>query len=597
MEEIPIKIKSARLNIKRRAHLPKMPFNNIAISLSGGGFRATCIHLGLLSYLSSIKLFNVSLLERVRIISTVSAGTFVGLKYASTIKKGGTFEDAYKSILEFMTKVDLVEDALNQLSDDENWNSYQGRSLINAFSSIYHKSFATETFGLLFNESPAIHLKELSFNATEFNFALPFTFQKTEKQNPKTGNNTHEYIGNKKIQIPIDVAKEIRLADIIAASSCFPFGFEPINFPDDFIYDEAVKLKDRSLLPKHVYDGEKIEYPIGLMDGGVGDNQGVDSILNAEERMKNYSDELKDFRSKDKKAVDLYILSDGTNPSMQSYTRSSKDKIPYVGKWSFKLFRYFGIIISILGLTSIVYACYLENRTLIILLTILGTIGILMAFVFFIFSRGIVGLSKRVGVPSFFSKKLFHVDKLKLATLNNLLVNRRNSVTKMITKVFIKQMRWFSFERVYGDYGWKPRLIMNAVFELTADEVKKRKAKYPYLSPEILNPSAAIIEVSDKALKMETTLWFKPEQLKGEKNMPNSIIACGQFTICFNLIEYFEKFIINPKYKNDYEKYSPETKQALSELYNHLMLDWEKFKKNPYWMIEELHKKIEYTEM
>lgn len=591
------KKKVTRLKTKNRAHLPKMPFNTIAISLSGGGFRATCIHMGVLSYLSSLKLFNISLLERIRVISTVSAGTFAGLKYASTLKKGGTFEDFYKSLLDFMTKTDLVEEALEHLAGDENWHSTRKRSLINAFSSIYHKTFESETFGLLFNESPSIHLKELSFGATEFDFALPFHFQKTEKSHIRTGTDTHEYIGNKKIHIPVDVAKEIRMADIIAASSCFPFGFEPINFPDDFIYEGAVKLKDTSLLPKKVYDGEKIEYPIGLMDGGVDDNQGVDAIVRAEERMKNYPDDLHEFRSKDKKSVDLYILSDGTNPSMQSYARSNKDKIPFIGKWSFKLMRSFGIIISILGLTAIVYACYIENRTLIILLTILGTIGILMAFVFFIFSRGLVGLSKRFGIPSFFSERLFHVDKLKFGTLNNLLVNRRNSVMKMVSKVFIKQMRWFSFERVYGDYGWKPRLIMNAVFELTVGEVEKRKAKYPYLNPEILNPSDEIMEVSAKALKMSTTLWFTPEQLKGNRNTPNSIIACGQFTMCFNLIEYFEKFLFNPKYKNDYEKYSPETKLALNQLYNDLMLDWKKFKLNPYWMIEELHKNIEYTEI
>ena len=404
-------------------------------------------------------------------------------------------------------------------------------------------------------------------------------------------------ITNRKIRIPIEMAKEIRLADIIAASSCFPFGFEPINFPDDFIYEGVTKLNKAELLPQYVSDGEKIEYPIGLMDGGVDENQGVDSIITAEERMKNYPDNLKEFRSHDKKAIDLYILSDGTNPSMQGYTRSKKDKLPFVGRWSFKLLRYFGIFISMLGLTAIIYACYLENRTVIILLAIFGTLGILMAFVFLLLSRGLVGLSKRAGVPSFFSQRLFHVDKLKFGTLNNLLINRRNSVTKMISKVFIKQMRWFSFERVYGDYAWKPRLIMNAVFELSTEDVEKRKIKYPFLSQEILNPGKEIMTVSDKAMKMATTLWFTEEHLKGNKNMPNTIIANGQYTLCFNLIEYFEKFIFNVKYKKDFEKYSPELKHELQILYNSLLADWKKFKENPYWMIEELHKKIGYTEI
>src|SRR5688572_19658073 len=88
--EKPLKVKA-----KRRAHLPKMPFNNIAISLSGGGFRGASIHLGVMCYLSTKFFRGVTLLERIRVISTVSGGTFVGAKYAATLKRGGTFEDCY----------------------------------------------------------------------------------------------------------------------------------------------------------------------------------------------------------------------------------------------------------------------------------------------------------------------------------------------------------------------------------------------------------------------------------------------------------------------------------------------------------------------
>jgi hypothetical protein len=73
--------------------------------------------------------------------------------------------------------------------------------------------------------------------------------------------------------------------------------------------------------------------------------------------------------------------------------------------------------------------------------------------------------------------------------------------------------------------------------------------------------------------------------------MPNTIIACGQFTICFNLIKYFEKYLYHPKYKKDYEKYSPETKEELAKLYYSLMTDWKKFKEDPYWMVQELNQK------
>ena len=53
------------------ANLPKAPFQNLALSLSGGGYRAASFHLGLMTYLSSVHWRGKTLLERIRIISTV----------------------------------------------------------------------------------------------------------------------------------------------------------------------------------------------------------------------------------------------------------------------------------------------------------------------------------------------------------------------------------------------------------------------------------------------------------------------------------------------------------------------------------------------
>ena len=577
-------------NGKRKEKLPKAPFHNIAISLSGGGFRATAFHLGVLSYLSSKKFLNVSLLERTRVLSTVSAGTFVGVKYATTLKKGGTIEDCYKSLYVFMCDCDLVSKALKYLSEDKNWENDKQRTLINAFAAVYHNDFESEMFGLLWNETISIHLKEIIFNATEFNFGLPFRFQKSERSKIQSENHSNDFIGNKKIHIPVDVAKEIRFADIIAASSCFPFGFEPINFPDDFIHETAVKLKDKSLFPNHVYDGDQIHYPIGLMDGSIDDNQGVDGVITAEERMKHYPDELQKFCSDDEKSLDLYIISDASSPKITNHIKSTTDTIRVLGNWNFESLKYFGITSAIIGITAITYACYVTNRTLIIGLSIFGTFGLLAAFILLLFSLGLTGLTRKIGVPEFVVKRLLHFDKLKLGTLYNLMVNRKKSAMTLISDVFIKHMRWFSYERVYGDIVWRPRLIMNAVYEFTEDEVEKRKRKYPEMNAEIFEPGKEIIKVTAKANMMGTKLWFTPEELEGNENMPDTLIACGQFTICFSLLEYIEKYIKNKKFQNNYDKYSEETKNAIDQLESELLEDWRKFKKEPYWMVREWNK-------
>ena len=128
---------------------------------------------------------------------------------------------------------------------------------------------------------------------------------------------------------------------------------------------------------------------------------------------------------------------------------------------------------------------------------------------------------------------------------------------------------------------------MNAAFEFTPEEVVKRKKKYPYLSSELLEPSEEIILAASIACSMGTTLWFTTEELMGDKNKLDTIIACGQFTMCFNLLEYIEKFIKNKEYHEDYDSYNLETKKAIDELYNGLLEDWKKFKKDPYWMARE----------
>ena len=128
---------------------------------------------------------------------------------------------------------------------------------------------------------------------------------------------------------------------------------------------------------------------------------------------------------------------------------------------------------------------------------------------------------------------------------------------------------------------------MNAVFELTEKEVNKRKLKYPYFTNELTEPGPQIMEVASRSLKMGTTLWFTANELKGAKPLPDAIIACGQFTICFNLLEYFEKYIHNAAYKSDYEAYSDELKKGLTQLHASLLEDWKKFKNDPYWMVNQ----------
>jgi hypothetical protein len=61
------------------------------------------------------------------------------------------------------------------------------------------------------------------------------------------------------------------LGDVIAASSCFPLGFEPIIFPEDFCDNEESLKRLQKLTPNQA--------KVALMDAGLYDNLALTSIL------------------------------------------------------------------------------------------------------------------------------------------------------------------------------------------------------------------------------------------------------------------------------------------------------------------------------
>jgi NTE family protein len=66
----------------------------IGLSLSGGGSRAIAFHLGCLS-----ALHNLGILDKVRVISTVSGGSVIGALYAATDEPFPVFEAKVRSLL------------------------------------------------------------------------------------------------------------------------------------------------------------------------------------------------------------------------------------------------------------------------------------------------------------------------------------------------------------------------------------------------------------------------------------------------------------------------------------------------------------------
>lgn len=518
---------------------------NIALTFSGGGYRAAAFHLGVLSYLDSVKAGeDSSLLKHVAALSTISGGTITGLRYMLGLSRGESMEDIYNDLYSFFTDVDLATIALENLSS---YKEGMSASLIRTMADIYDKKlFKGARFGKLMDDVKKNHISQFSANATDFTNGLSFRFQATTgKQDKDSG---YGIIGNNKIRIPRTVARHIRLSEILACSSCFPSGFEPVMFPQDFDLGESQEVKTFV---------EKTE-AFGIMDGGIVDNQGIEPVFLAEQRMKS------DFRERKDKCLELIVISDVADPYMDAYKPSNSILSGWLNKLSLHKVSLIlwtsGAIMTILTALSLIY---MPNSFLSGFLSVLCLAALGGAFAYSLLKKKIIKLAKGTIVE----KGISSVFNLKFSDIIVLLINRVNSVISLSASVFMKHLRRMNYRSAYADEAWTNRCIMNGIYELRPGESWEANLKSGHL-PAYLKPSELIQQNSIKAASMGTTLWFT-EKEKAD-GMHDAIIAAGRYTMCFNLLQYIEGIKKNSKNTN-------ERHREILACEEQLKADWERF--------------------
>lgn len=532
---------------------------NIALTFSGGGYRASSFSLGVLTYLDSVKIGDKSLLEHVVVLSTISGGTITGLKYAQGIKRGESMKEIYRSLYCFMNDIDLFYHCLGGLKNDSSKKNKKNKSLITAIANVYDEHlFKGEKFGALINSQNPVHLKYMSFNATDFSTAVQFRFQAAKKKvrSEKKEENIGSF-GNFHFRIPESIGKEVRLADILATSSCFPGGFEPINFPDDFILPENEIFTT-------FFEDEK--YPVGLMDGGIVDNQGIEPVLLAEGRMRRMAETKNN-------CLDLTIISDVSSPVVKPYRSKPIVENSVARHFTLKRLDMLNNILLIVSLVGLILSIICGSFVFTVIATMLLTI-----------SAGIKALSLYVGKQmnklkdSIIGNSVRSFTGIKLNLLRSMLINRLNSLSQLSMSIFMKHIRRLNYNSIYSDEDHINRVIMNGIYELIGDDEKKKKNLPIKKFPENLRPNSAIEQVACKAYGMGTTLWFEKSEI--DDNIPNSIIACGQFNTCHNLLMYIDSIKKNPKNTNENHAIILGCEDRLRE-------HWEKFKTDPMWLVNE----------
>ncbi|MGB5981689.1 MAG: patatin-like phospholipase family protein [Nonlabens sp.] len=565
------------------------PLHRLGLCFSGGGYRATFYGLGVLSILNKIQYRDQSMLDAVKSVSSVSGGTLLAAAYTRAVQQDDySFEKFYQKMYEtFKPENDrLMERATAKLKDDSVWekHSYKKRSIINAFALCYQEMDVYKGTLDMFDSDRIKRFHTVCFNATDFSFGLTFRFQ----NNGDFGNSPLF----KKHQSQINALKgQIEIGDAVASSSCFPIGFAPIIFPDDFIKDHNKQAY------QELKSFEAFKNGVGLMDGGVADNQGIGSMVLADKR--------KDGR------LDLILVNDVGGNQMPPWEATPEnddkngvsltDAISNALNWLKVKVMYWlpgvlAILMMVLNNMEVfgdrAYSSIYIVSSVVLGLSLLATLLAAAASILKnSYLNKISDLFKR-SVPKPIADDILQLKNLKVSVIKRMLGDRLSSGFTMINYVFMNQIRRLNYDLLYASKNLKNRRATAMIYELNGEN--KSYTRNDDDPTSIAPPSELLQNVALIASQTATTLWWSEEDIKVHRM--DKLIACGQFTVCYNLLKYV---IDLQKGKEDQSNIDKLVRGSVLEvaseydLFNLKRVEeelrelWSKFNEDPMWMVGE----------
>jgi predicted acylesterase/phospholipase RssA len=434
------------------------PLGRIALALSGGGYRAAAFHLGTLRALNDLKL-----LDYVRVLSTASGGSITGAAWAVSIAKGETFE-AFERMMSSILEQNIVAGALDLLNVGS-----RRPSLIQRAAVVYDRMFAGQRLGELASSNALRErLDHVIINATHFSLGYGFRFTFPPR--------ARSPFGNRAVKISNENAwRDVRLADAVAASSCFPAGFEPMLFPDDFVWTD-----DPPVATATGVGSKELETKLPLMDGGIYDNQAIDALL--------LIDEAASATPTPDDDIGLLFCSDTDQKQMPFYLPMQPGRL-----WRLAGRVPCGLAALILAafaaalawLASAATGCLATTAT--VFATLFGTPIVALAVVL-VFAQWKM---------SFRCTPLWRlILKCTVGDVARLLAERVASVLALTTKVFMYRIRDLGYEVAY--LKMPSRVVASHIYDAVVDQK--------------LGASPAVIKRAEQARSMDTTLWMTDEQ-------------------------------------------------------------------------------------
>ena len=152
---------------------------------------------------------------------------------------------------------------------------------------------------------------------------------------------------------------------------------------------------------------------------------------------------------------------------------------------------------------------------------------------------------------------------LRVSTLIDMMSVRLSSTWALTGTIFLNRIRSLGYSLRENRKGVKDLIIKNEIYGIVEQENKASKHA----------PSAQMLAVAQRASTMETQLWYDDDdQLK-------DLVACGQFTTCYNLLEYVDR-LRKARGQDDLK----------AALYSKFESDWNVLKTDPFVLIDELER-------
>lgn len=506
------------------------PLGPLALSLSGGGYRAAAFHLGTLRFLDG-----VGLLPDVVGLSTVSGGTLTGLAWVVSQLDGKPFPEFYESWSAWLKRTNVIAEALNGLTSDREHDSHEWASLIRSAADIYARPdlLGERCLGEVL-DAKGLQFQEVIFNSTEFHTGLDFRFRKSS--------NPGALVGNVNYKVPGSVARHIRLADVAAASSCFPGGFEPLVFPQQFHWPREFPLADAV---KEL--GKDFQGGLPLMDGGIYDNQGVDSLLMAFDESKPAPTLL----ISDVSTQETRMYGVPENPTKRGWV--TLNGVSWMGWGLFFLTLVSAVCLAWRGFQDATDGTWSFGDAFLYVVPGALTAAVAVALVWARLRLKDVNalLRKQLDLDAWPSFR-----KLTVLEFAQMVMLRGTSLLALTSKVFMKRVRGLVFRRVYQAPQFKGRRMSNLIYALTVDH-PRLFAEHPWLKP-----GPHLTALAQQACQMPTTLWFT------DASQFTTVESAGEATVCYVLLRHILR-----SYQGQYESEG----LPLHGLFQRLRKEWAVF--------------------